>query len=272
MKEINIGSANQEIIWKPNDEIGLLVDEYNKMVKKLDESTSALVRSERKGAWQQMARQVAHEIKNPLTPMKLSIQYLQRAMDSNAENAVELSKKLASSLVEQIDQLAKIAGDFSQFANIDQAHPEIFDLGEIIQSLVNIYNTISHINISYTFIKDGIKVFCDKAQINRLFTNLIKNAIEAANDRDEINISINQFNRNKTVIIAVRDNGHGIPDSLQQKIFDPNFTTKTSGTGLGLAICKAIAEKAHGKIWFITVNNEGTSFYIELPVANNDVV
>ena len=132
-----------------NDEIGLLVDEYNKMVKQLGQSAEALAKSEREGAWREMARQVAHEIKNPLTPMKLSIQYLQRAMEEDTPNAVELSKKLASTLIEQIDQLSKIAGDFSQFANIENIKPERFNLTELIQNLVNLYQTDSHLSIQY---------------------------------------------------------------------------------------------------------------------------
>lgn len=267
MKEINIGSMNEEIAWETTDEIGMLVEEYNKMVKKLEQSAVALARSEREGAWRQMARQVAHEIKNPLTPMKLSIQYLQRAMESNTANAVKLSKKLASSLIEQIDQLAKIASDFSQFANIEQTNPEHFDITEVIQSLVNLYKTGSQTEIKYVHDKNKAEIFYDKAQINRLFTNLIKNAIEAAKENENIEIFIKQFIADNNIIISVKDNGNGIKEELQSKIFDPNFTTKTSGTGLGLAICKAIVEKANGKIWFVTAPEEGTIFFVELPLA-----
>ena len=267
MKEINIGSTNEEIPWNTHDEIGTLVEEYNKMVKKLEQSALALVRSEREGAWRQMARQVAHEIKNPLTPMKLSIQYLQRSMESNTANAVKLSKKLASSLIEQIDQLAKIASDFSQFANIEQINPERFSVTEVIQSLVNIYKTDVNTKIRFLHDKNRAEIFYDKAQINRLFTNLVKNAIEAAKQNETIEIFIKQFTVEDHVIISVKDNGNGIKEELQSKIFDPNFTTKTSGTGLGLAICKAIVEKANGKIWFVTAPSEGTIFFVELPMA-----
>ena len=267
MKEINIGKTNEEISWNTHDEIGTLVEEYNKMVKKLEQSVVALARSEREGAWQQMARQVAHEIKNPLTPMKLSIQYLQRAMESNTANAVNLSKKLASSLIEQIDQLSKIASDFSQFANIEHINPERFDITEVITSLVNIYKTGTYTKIKYVNDNSKAEIFYDKTQVNRLFTNLIKNAIEAAKDSDAVEIFIKQFRADNHIIISVKDNGNGIQEELQSKIFDPNFTTKTSGTGLGLAICKAIVEKANGKIWFVTAPNEGTIFFVELPLA-----
>ncbi|MEP6465536.1 MAG: HAMP domain-containing sensor histidine kinase [Parafilimonas sp.] len=268
MKEIKIGSTNEEIAWKGHDEIGMLVDEYNKMVKQLGQSAEALARSEREGAWREMAKQVAHEIKNPLTPMKLSIQYLQKSMEENTPNAVELSKKLASTLIEQIDQLSKIAGDFSQFANIENIHPERFDLTELIQNLVNLYQTDERLSINYINANNNVEIFSDKAQINRLFTNLIKNAIEASDENQIARIQIKQLAQDKNVIISVTDCGNGINESLRSKIFDPNFTTKTSGTGLGLAICKAIVEKAGGKVWFATTPGEGTTFYVNLLLAN----
>jgi len=268
MKEIKIGSANEEIAWKRNDEIGMLVDEYNKMVKQLEHSAETLAKSEREGAWREMARQVAHEIKNPLTPMKLSIQYLQRAIEEDTPMAIELSKKLASTLIEQIDQLSKIAGDFSQFANIENIKPERFSLSDLIQNLVNLYETDSHLLIQYHATNNHIEVFSDKAQINRLFTNLIKNAIEASDESDIARIQIKQFTQDKNVIVSVTDYGNGINEALRTKIFNPNFTTKSSGTGLGLAICKAIVEKAGGKIWFATSPGEGTTFYVNLPLAN----
>jgi len=267
MKEVKIGSTNEVITWQRDDEIGLLVDEYNKMVKQLGQSAESLAKSEREGAWREMAKQVAHEIKNPLTPMKLSIQYLQRAMEENSPHAVELSKKLASTLIEQIDQLSKIASDFSQFANIENIKPEFFNINAVIQNLVNLYKADSGITINYTSDTNEVEVYCDKMQVNRLFTNLIKNAIEAYDETAMPNIDIRLFNQRRDVIIAVKDSGSGIDEELRSKIFNPNFTTKSSGTGLGLAICKAIVEHAGGKIWF-TTSTEGTSFYVKLPLAN----
>ncbi len=268
MKEIKIGTANEEIPWKRNDEIGLLVDEYNRMVKQLAQSAEVLAKSEREGAWREMARQVAHEIKNPLTPMKLSIQYLQRAMEENTPNAVELSKKLASTLIEQIDQLSKIAGDFSQFANIENIRPERFNISVLIQNLVNLYKADEQLSISYTTENANAEIFSDKAQVNRLFTNLIKNAIEAYNELQTPRVQVKQFIQNSEVIVSITDSGSGINESLRSKIFNPNFTTKSSGTGLGLAICKAIVENAGGRIWFTTSAGAGTSFYVKLPLAD----
>jgi signal transduction histidine kinase len=268
MKEISLGKTNEVIEWKRNDEIGTLVREYNKMVRQLERSAKILARSEREGAWREMARQVAHEIKNPLTPMKLSIQYLQRAVDNNASNVKELSEQVAKTLIEQIDQLSKIAGDFSQFANIGNVKTELFDIGEVLGSLVTLYNTDPHLNIKFS--KDNnepCNIEADKTQINRLFTNLIKNAIEASVASPQININIHQHLRDNFVEISVKDFGSGIPVNAQTNLFTPNFTTKSSGAGLGLAICKGIVEKANGTILFTTKENIGTTFYVRFPLV-----
>ncbi|MGI8950417.1 MAG: ATP-binding protein [Chitinophagaceae bacterium] len=268
MKQINLGKMNEEIVWNSHDEIGALVNEYNKMVKKLEESAQALARSEREEAWREMARQVAHEIKNPLTPMKLSIQYLQKSVNDGATNVKDLSQKVATTLIEQIDQLSKIAGDFSQFANIGNVSVEIFDVTEVLQSLINLYRSYTRLHIQWKKEKGSFKIAADKMQINRLFTNLIKNAIEASDPNKKIKLIISQYKENENVIISVEDNGTGISANMQQKIFTPNFTTKSSGTGLGLAICKGIVENSNGKIWFTTKENEGTIFYVSLLLIN----
>ncbi|MDB5230271.1 MAG: nitrogen regulation protein NtrY [Chitinophagaceae bacterium] len=268
MKALSLSGTNEEIRWDKNDEIGVLVNEYNKMVKKLEESAEALARSEREDAWREMARQIAHEIKNPLTPMKLSIQYLEKAVESNAENVKELSQSVAKTLVQQIDQLAKIASDFSQFANIAETNQEVFDLTEVVSSLVSLYSTDERLKLVYELDeKASYKVYADKTQLNRLFTNLIKNGIEAAQDEEMVEMAIKQYNQHERIIISIRDNGNGIPREMWKRIFVPNFTTKSSGTGLGLAICRGIVEKAKGTIWFETEEGKGTTFFVSLPQA-----
>jgi signal transduction histidine kinase len=265
MRDINLGRANEEIVWNTNDEIGALIKEYNKMVKKLDESAQALAKSEREGAWREMARQVAHEIKNPLTPMKLSIQYLQRAIQDKNPNVEAMSKKVSATLVEQIDQLAKIASDFSQFANIGNVKVEMFDVNEVLTSLINLYSANTRLHITYNRPRQPAIINADRTQISRLLTNLLQNAIEAYDGSPTVPIIINQqINANK-LLINISDKGCGIPAEMREKIFTPNFTTKTSGTGLGLAMCKGIVEKANGRIWFETVEGEGTTFYVLLP-------
>jgi len=268
MKEVNLGQMNEEIVWKRNDEIGELVKEYNKMVGKLGESAEALAKSEREGAWREMARQVAHEIKNPLTPMKLSIQYLQKAILNNSPDVKDLTENVAHTLVEQIDHLSKIAFDFSQFANISNTQVELFDMHEVIGSLKDLYQRGQQVKINWKAIPEKVMLRADKTQMNRLFTNLFQNAVEACDEDKQCIINVNEIQENGSIVVSVKDNGEGIPSSMQSKIFAPNFTTKSSGTGLGLAMCKSIVEQAQGKIWFETKPGEGTTFHIEFPLAN----
>lgn len=268
MKEVNLTGKNEPINYKQKDEIGALVRGYNLMLQKLSESAEALAKSEREGAWQEMARQVAHEIKNPLTPMKLSIQYLDRAIASDAPNVVELSQKVTQTLIDQIDQLAKIAGDFSQFANISNTNPVDMDLKENLRSVGNLYKTDSSLDVSLELAEGNSFIHADKGQINRVLTNLIKNAIEASTDNDAKTIHIKQIVENGNVIISIRDEGSGISDEMKSKIFVPNFTTKSSGTGLGLAICKGICERAGGTIYFESEVGVGTTFFVRLPLIN----
>lgn len=267
MKAINFEHKNETIEWKRNDEIGILVNEYNKMVLKLEASAKALAKSEREGAWREMARQVAHEIKNPLTPMKLSIQYLQKSIETNQINTPELIKNVSKTLIEQIEQLARIASDFSQFANIENTQPEVFNVSEIIASLIKLYNTREDVHFVWHEPSEDFLIYADKSQISRLLKNLISNAIEAGNENKQVEIMITQLINNNNIEIAIKDNGTGIDEALKQKLFTPNFTTKSSGTGLGLAICKGIVERANGTISFTTQKNIGTTFFISLPRA-----
>ena len=266
MKEVNLGRMNEAIAWNRNDEIGDLVKEYNKMVAKLEESAETLAKTEREGAWREMARQVAHEIKNPLTPMKLSIQYLQKSINSNHPNVKELSSNVANTLVEQIDHLSKIAADFSQFANISYTNVEEFDLHEVIRSLKELYRADENIEFTWKPLKRRLIVNADKTQMNRLFTNLFANAVEACEDR-ACKIDVSEELQNGMARISIKDNGEGIPQEMQSRIFIPNFTTKSSGTGLGLAMCKGIVEQVKGKIGFDTEKGNGTTFHVEIPLA-----
>jgi nitrogen fixation/metabolism regulation signal transduction histidine kinase len=213
-----------------------------------------------------MARQVAHEIKNPLTPMKLSIQYLQKAIDNNSPNVKEMTSNVAKTLVEQIDHLSKIASDFSQFANIGNPKKEVFDLHEMIYSLSSLYEATDNLEFTWNPLNQRVLLFADKTQLNRLFTNLLQNAIEAASDRDRRVILVTEKLDDDFVTISITDNGEGIPENTRSKIFTPNFTTKSSGTGLGLAMSKSIVENAEGDIWFETEEGRGTTFYVKIPL------
>ncbi|MDB5204998.1 MAG: hypothetical protein JWR72_73 [Flavisolibacter sp.] len=268
MKEITLGKTAEEIVWNSADEIGELVTQYNKMVHQLERSAEALAKSEREGAWREMARQVAHEIKNPLTPMKLSIQYLQKAIQANQPNIQVLTANVANTLIEQIDHLSKIAADFSQFANIGNKRLEIVDLHTILGSLVDLYSSNPNIDLQWNQHNEGLFIRTDKTHMNRLFTNLMTNAVDACMEKERCKIVITEEREFGFVVIAITDNGEGIPEEMQAKIFAPNFTTKTSGTGLGLAMCKSIVEQAGGEIWFQTTEGEGTTFFVRLPLTS----
>jgi len=266
MRAINLGQANEEIPWHRNDEIGGLVTEYNKMLNKLEASAAQLAKSEREGAWREMARQVAHEIKNPLTPMKLSIQYLQKAIDNDSPNVKEMTSGVAKTLVEQIDHLSKIAADFSQFANIGNPKSEVFDLHEMLHSLSSLYMATENLEFEWHPVPHRIILFADKTQLNRLFTNLLQNAVEACDNIENKKIVMSEELEDGYIIVKISDNGHGIPQQVQEKIFIPNFTTKSSGTGLGLAMSKNIIEQAKGELWFETKENEGSVFFVKIPL------
>lgn len=267
LRHVNLGQRNDEIEWSKDDEIGVLVKEYNKMVRKLEVSAAKLAKSEREGAWREMARQVAHEIKNPLTPMKLSIQYLQRSIDNDSPNVKELSHSVARTLVEQIEHLANIASDFSAFARIGEAMNEVVLLNSVLHSLYGLYQSQPGCEIQYNEPVQPYYVYADKTQLNRLFTNLLQNAIQAIPENRAGHVMINMTAASSEwVIVSVQDNGQGISPEIQSKIFVPNFTTKNSGTGLGLAMCKNIVEQARGEIWFDTRHNVGTVFYVKLPL------
>lgn len=266
MRRVNLSTRNEEINWDRSDEIGELVSEYNKMVRKLEQSAVDLARSEREGAWREMARQVAHEIKNPLTPMKLSIQHLQRAMENDVPNVREMTSVVSKTLIEQIEHLSKIASEFSQFANIGNVQLEKIDLHDQIRSLVLLHSTSDAITINWTPVPQQIFLKADKTHINRLFTNLLQNAIESIPERRTGKIDIKESLQEDFILLSIQDNGTGIHPTIEKNIFVPNFTTKTSGTGLGLAMCKGIVEQMQGTIWFETIPDQGTSFYVRLPL------
>src|SRR6202012_713659 len=217
MKAIKLGRRNEEIAWNRKNEIGELVNEYNKMVRQLEQSAALLAKSEREGAWREMARQVAHEIKNPLTPMKLSIQYLQKAIDNNSSNVKEMAASVAKTLVEQIDHLSKIASDFSQFANIGNPKSEVFDLHELLYSLVSLYETTENLLFKWVPVHQKIMVFADKTQLNRLFTNLLQNALEACVNNPRRVISVSEEIKEESIVVKIADNGEGIPLEMQSK-------------------------------------------------------
>jgi len=262
LKAVKLGKKNEPIVWENEDEIGALVSEYNKMIKELEESARLLAQSNREFAWREMARQVAHEIKNPLTPMRLSIQHLQRVYESDPNQINRLSK----TILEQIDNLSHIASEFSNFAKMPKARNEYFVLDELVISVYDLFKKHDSIKITLEIPDENTTVFADKKQMMRVFNNLIKNAIQAIPEDRPGNIDIAIERLQETVIAKIIDNGVGIPEEKQASIFVPNFTTKNSGMGLGLAISRNIIESPNGTIYFSTEENVGTTFYVELPI------
>lgn len=265
LRMLNLYKKNEHIEWHSKDEIGVLIAEYNKMITELENSAQKLAKNERESAWREMARQIAHEIKNPLTPMKLSIQYLQRAIDEDNPNVRELAQKVNKTLIEQIENLSSIATAFSSFAQMPKGQNEAVDLNDLIKGVIDLFSKDTDCDIQLFTYKENAIVFADKNQIISVFNNLLKNAIQAIpEDRkgEVIIITLEEYGMIKTVVM---DNGVGIAPDAYEKVFVPNFTTKSSGTGLGLAIVKQIIVNAGGEIWFESVENESTSFYITLP-------
>ncbi|MBK7099391.1 MAG: HAMP domain-containing histidine kinase [Sphingobacteriales bacterium] len=265
MREISLSKINEPIVWEREDEINDLVKEYNKMVDKLQESAGAIAKNERDEAWREMARQVAHEIKNPLTPMKLNLQYLQKAINEGRTDIHQLASNVSGTMVEQIDHLSRIASDFSQFSNINKPEKTKFDLHEVLDPLIEIHGRNPKIRTEWIRLPNSINIFADKTQMNRLFSNLLVNALEACVDKEGSKIIITEQIANKHITICVQDNGPGIDEKMKSKIFYPNFTTKSSGTGLGLAMCKNIVEQNGGSIWFETNIEKGAAFFVNLP-------
>ncbi len=264
--KIKLGNINEPIVYTARDEIGSLVDEYNRMIGELAKNVEALARSERESAWREMARQIAHEIKNPLTPMKLSIQQLQRSWKDNAPNWDKQLKKVSVSLIEQIDNLSSIASAFSDFAALPRAKNKAVDLVAQVNKLVTLFSNEERTKISVDFGKHAVAyVYADENQLGRVITNLIKNAIQSVPSGRDPEIGIVLEISSSKVILKIIDNGEGIPGELEEKLFEPNFTTKSSGMGLGLAIARKIINDAGGLIYYETEIGRGTKFIIELP-------
>jgi signal transduction histidine kinase len=264
LRILNLNKKNEPIEWKSKDEIGVLIGEYNKMINELEQSAYKLARSERESAWREMAKQIAHEIKNPLTPMKLSIQYLQRAIDDGHPNINELAKKVTRTLEEQIENLSSIATAFSSFAKMPKPQNEIIDMNSLLKSIADLFNREEKATITFTTDSAEPLVFADKNQLVSVFNNLVKNAIQSIPENRTGFIDIHIKEDGEWIMASVHDNGSGIPKDLYEKVFVPNFTTKSSGTGLGLAISKQIIEGAGGQIWFESAENVGTSFFVKL--------
>lgn len=267
LKGIQLGKKSEQINYSAKDEIGALVQEYNKKVDELAESAELLAKTERELAWREMAKQVAHEIKNPLTPMKLHVQYLQRVKKEGMEISDIQFEKVTQTLIEQIDNLSDIATEFSNFAKIPRAKNEIIDLVEKLKTTEELFkaNPKNKVTLELNGIRK-LQVYADREQLSSAFVNLIKNGLQAIPEDRVGQILIELKLDGENAIVSFTDNGTGIREELRDRMFEPNFTTKTSGMGLGLSIVKNVVDNLKGRIWYDTKMDVGTTFYIEIPI------
>ncbi len=263
MNKTRLEKRNEKIeIKNASKEIYMLIESYNSMVDDLEESAVKLAQSEREEAWREMAKQVAHEIKNPLTPMRLTVQNFERRFDPSDDKIIQKVKEYSETLIQQIDVMSSIATAFSDFAKMPIRKREEINVIDVVQRATEIF---AEPYISFSTDADSITANLDKIQITRIVTNLIKNATQSIEDKENPSVTIKVVEQSKNVVISVSDNGKGISDDVKHKVFEPKFTTKTSGMGLGLPMIKNIIEAYGGTISFTSQFGEGAIFTVILP-------
>ncbi len=265
LRKTSLLKINQPLIWNADDEIGLMVKEYNQMLFKLGESKAELEQTQRERAWREIAQQVAHEIKNPLTPMKLTLQQLERAIESDS-NTPEKTEKAIASLLTQIETLNEIASSFSLFAKMPEPVMQSLEIVSLLKRIVDLHTHAGDLIFSSS-IKEGF-ILGDEQLLGRTFSNIIINAFQSAQPGKAMQVKITLAKDDVNYVISFQDSGKGIQPHEAERIFSPYFTTKQSGSGLGLAISKQAIEQMKGRIWFETVDGKGTTFLISLPILS----
>jgi nitrogen fixation/metabolism regulation signal transduction histidine kinase len=264
IKKTTLTGYNEPLEWESDDEIGMMVGEYNRMLKNLEASKTALARSEKESAWREMAQQVAHEIKNPLTPMKLTLQHLKRTLSQGNSNNTD---KPLNSLLQQIDTLSDIATSFSSFAKMPVPKNQRFEISSVLRKTIQLHENDANHKIISSLEYGNHYVMGDSQLMGRIFSNLIINGIQSVPADTEPVIKISLNTANNKLVVTIQDNGAGIPEAIRDKIFIPNFSTKDTGSGIGLSIAKRGIEHAGGKIWFET-SEQGTTIFVELPLVD----
>ncbi len=264
LSSTTLGHSNEPILWQRDDEIGELVKQYNRMITELDASARKLAETERQGAWRDIARQIAHEIKNPLTPMKLSVQHLQRAYANNDNNIGDKITRTSNLLIAQIDVLSELANEFSSYAKMPAPTYENIKLKDTLSQLVDLYSQGNEHKISL-HCAENLTISFDAGYFNRTISNLLKNAIQAMPEHEIGEIQIDVIDHNENIKIFVKDNASGMTEEQAKNVFTPYYSTKISGMGLGLPIVKNMIESGGGSISFKTQLEVGTEFCITLP-------
>ncbi len=259
LRDIRLNRTNEELAWRSNDEIGDLVNEFNRMVQDLEQSAVQLAKTERESAWKEMARQVAHEIKNPLTPMRLMIQHMDGTLKTSEPEKLH---EHTQAMIDQIDAMSSIAEAFARFSDMPEYNKVEIDLTALMSTCALLYPSIK---VKLDVPDHKVFGLVDRELIVRVFNNLIKNAQQAIPEHRIANIEIGLNDEGEKTVLWVKDNGTGIPADKHDKIFEPSFTTKSTGMGMGLAIVKSIIEGHEGKIWLESEPDKGSCFFIELP-------
>lgn len=263
LKRTQLAQRNEQIQYSHRDELRPLVDAYNEMLIELEKSTERLAKTEREYAWREMAKQIVHEIRNPLTPMRLMIQNFVQRYNPAAADAQQKLTDFSKSMIQQIDNLSAIASTFSDFARMPAPTDQPLALDPSLATALDLFDGRA---VSFEPGAKDVVVFMDKSQFNRLIINVLKNALQAIPAGRKPKIYVRSSVKNTHAIVEIQDNGSGILPDRQGLIFEPQFTTKSSGMGLGLAIVKNIVKGYGGKIYFKTKPGSGSSFYIELPI------
>lgn len=265
----SLSQKNEPLPWKSNDEIGALIKKYNQMLVNLERSKQALSNTEKQSAWREMARQVAHEIKNPLTPMKLTLQQLQRTIKRDDPDALEKVSRAMETVIDQIDNIGHIAQSFSDIAKMPLPQNEVFEATSVLNKAFELYSSDKNV-LFRKEIEDGpLNIVGDRQQFGASITNLIINAKQSLSDSRPGEITVRAYTHNESLMVEISDNGSGIAKNIRSRVFLPNFTTREGGTGLGLAMAKRIIEHAGGTIWFETEEDKGTTFFLSVPLAKS---
>jgi nitrogen fixation/metabolism regulation signal transduction histidine kinase len=260
---ISLIQSNQPLEWKSDDEIGIMVKEYNHMLSTLSNNKRELERVQRERAWREIAQQVAHEIKNPLTPIKLTFQQLERLNDQDPRKMEKLRTAIAT-VLSQVEILDGVASSFSTFAKMPEPVLERIELISLLVSCKSLHEQSADIVLDVP--RERIEILADQKLLGRIFSNLVLNAIQSARSDSSIKVKISVKVSDNRVTISFTDNGSGIPESLKDKIFLPHFSTKQTGSGLGLAIAKQGIEQMGGAINFESKLGEGSTFWMEFPI------
>jgi two-component system nitrogen regulation sensor histidine kinase NtrY len=265
LQRLKLG-VNEPLSWNRSDELGELIAQYNQTLAQLEASSRKLAQTEREMAWRSMAKQVAHEIKNPLTPIRLKLQHLRYLYKRDPEQAQQKFQKDSEEIIEQLDLLKEIASDFSAFAKLSETHLEPVELNTLTKAVLDLFsNEADQTTFTWAPFPEEVWANAEQGQFRRILNNLYQNALQAIPEERAGKIHTRIETRDDKIILSVSDNGTGIPAATQPRIFEPDFTTKSSGSGLGLFMCRSMVEHMLGTIYFETEADKGTTFFVEIP-------